>query len=138
MESKIYTQNTNLAFVADQAAETDALLTFLIESIRSANDFAQLQSKLDEGLKEVKITRSIDIEDFLDAQDSGWALVIRKIGKPDEGDEIGGNTMAPDYLRNDDGLPVIFRFKSDAFIAVPEGYEFVRTIDLKERHERKA
>lgn len=135
-EAKIYTQNTNLAFVADQVAGVDATLTFLISCLMGAETYTKFREMVMEGLKEVKITQTVDIEQFLDSFDSGYAILMRE--KPSPSDPYPDEIGPPDYLREDDGLPVIFKRKDDAFLNIPVGYGLVRLIDLKERNERKA
>ena len=125
-DTKVYS-SVDMLFVADQAAQAEATLTFVIDCLLSSESFDQFKNVVSKSLKEVKITRAISVDNFLDCQTDGYALIIKS-----------REVDLTDYLRDDDGLPVIFKFKSDAYINVPKGYEFVRTVDLKERYERKS
>jgi hypothetical protein len=119
-EAKIY-QHTDLDFVADRAAQTDALMTFLVDCLLSTDTHEDFVRKVRDGVGEVKITQSINVEDWLRAQTSGYVIRIFPADQED---------LTIDYLRDDDGLPVVFARKDDAINSCPIGYRIDKVLDL--------
>ena len=137
--AKVY-DSTNDAvtinFLADQLADVDALLTFVIECARANESYEDFRKALIRDLGEVKITKSINVEEWLKGQNLGFVLVHKERSRA----ESGSITYSPDYLRDDDGLPIIFASRSEAMEALPKNHEFIRVLDLSERkvnEERK-
>ena len=131
--AKVY-DSTNDAvtinFLADQLADVDALLTFMIECARSNESYEDFRKALVRDLGEVKITKSINVEDWLHDKKQGYVLISKERDtnpNPDSNLAYG-----PDYLRDDDGFPIIFDSNSQALEALPKGHTFVRVLDLSE------
>ena len=125
IEDVVYEDGLDLQFVADQVAAADALQTFLIDCIRTAENFRHLQEKLTNGLTAVAITKAVNVDDFLNNQTEGFVVKYKQYG-------------VVDYFRDDDGLPAIFKTPADALHAIPPDGELIRSIDLAEEAARRA
>ena len=84
MQTSVDVSPLDLPFVADQLAQVEVLVTFLIDSIRTAKDFPSFQTSLTEQLKQVKVTRTINVEDWLKDQKEGFVALVRPVFNDDE------------------------------------------------------
>lgn len=120
----------SLNLVADRLAEIDALLSFVVEAIQSNPSYSDMRRTVKKDLKEVKITTSINVDEYLAEQKSGFVALCKMSVKKMSGVQDG----PVDYYRDDNGLPVIFESQADLlrrFNKMPD-MELVRTIDLSE------
>lgn len=113
--------------VATQVAETEAVLSFVINAARTSMNYEEFRSKLDEHLTAVKLTPTVDVEAYLDTFSDGYVVIHKYESDPVEG------TTDTDYLRDDDGLPIIFSLSD----VIPTSIKVVKTIDLAERNAQK-
>jgi hypothetical protein len=115
--------NDELGLVANQVAETEALLSFIINAARTNTNYEDFRKALDDNLEAVKLDLPVDVEAYLDTFTEGY-VVTYHIEDPVEG------TNKVDYLRDDDGLPIVFG-PSDV---VPAHIKVAKVIDLAERN----
>jgi hypothetical protein len=116
------TQEEIVAFLSDRFAEMDALFTYVVDSARNSENYEDFRRKLDQGLGEVKITQAVEVEKWLDEQE-GYVIVVK-----DPYDKT-------DYLREDTGLPMLFKTPEDAYRAVPQRHELTKIINLNETRQ---
>ena len=125
--SKKYTIETEfheeLGLVANQVAETEALLSFIINAARTSETYEDFRKALDDNLEAVKLDLPVNVEAYLDTFTEGY-VVTYHIEDPIEG------TSKVDYLRDDDGLPIVFG-ESDV---IPAHIKVAKVIDLAERN----
>ena len=126
IEDIVYEDGIDLDFVADQVAAQDALQTFLIDCIRTAENFKGLQEKLTNGLTAVSITKAIDVDTWLKSHDKGYVALVK-----------GPDISSVDYYRDDEGIPVIFRTMDDILPGIGS-LTLVRVIDLAEEAASRA
>lgn len=115
----------DLAFVADRVAETDALLTYVIDNVRASTSWEDFKERLFKSIGEVKITNVIDVDKWLADKTAGYVVIMKCRSFP--GEPAGAPT---DYLRDDEGVPCIFGTRADALKNIPYGFEVVEIKDL--------
>lgn len=138
MQTSVDVSPLDLPFVADQLAQVEVLVTFLIDSIRTAKDFPSFQTSLTEQLKQVKVTRTINVEDWLKDQKEGFVALVRPVFNDDEKWRDDFNEAHPvDYWRDEEAFPIIFKNAGDPYSPknIPEDYCVVRVLNLAEQHE---
>lgn len=126
----------DLHFVADQVGQLDVLLRFIIDSVRTAEDFKAFQKTLNETLKEVKITRVIAVDDWLKDQTAGYVVLVRPKG-PEVFIPEWADANPVDYWRDEEALPIVFQDKKTVYEAIPDTYDILNIINLAEKHEDK-
>jgi|SRR5579871_80445 len=122
-DATIYDDKALIPFLADQIASQDALLTFVVECIRTSETYDIFRTKVIDNLSEVKIVTSINLDEWIKGQKEGYIASVK----------YDGNI---DYLRQDDGLPQIFATPEDAFKAKGDA-ELIRIINLREEYEKR-
>lgn len=130
IEDKVYDGGVNLDFLADQVAGIDSMQTFLIDCIRTSENFKHLQEKLTNGLTAVSITKSINVDDYINSHVTGYVVRVKR-----PNDSSLENT--PDYFRDDEGIPIIFETLEEIPGKVGN-MTIVRVIDLAEEAARRA
>lgn len=112
-----------LLLTANVVAEQEALLSFIISTLRASTTFDEFKAAIEKNLDEVKINPTINVEEYLDTFDNGYVILV----KTEQGHE--------DYYRTDDGLPMVFGLSD----VVPSNIKPVKVIELDKRFaERQA
>jgi hypothetical protein len=129
MADKVYEgDEIKTGFLSDQVAGLDNLVKFLIDAIRSAENFKKLQETVNNTLAEVKVMTTYNVEEFLRRQISGYALMIKPL-------KFSGPA---DWDRDDIGFPIIYPTQETAEKACPPDFEVIRILDLGEEAVRRA
>ena len=133
MQTSVDVSPLDLPFVADQLAQVEVLVTFLIDSLRTAKDFSTFQASLTEQLKQVKVTRTINVEEWLKDQKEGYVVLVRpKFDNYEKSYEDFNDAHPVDYWRDEEAFPIIFSDEKLVYEAIPDTYNIIRILNLAE------
>lgn len=128
----------DLPFFADQLAQVEVLLNFVIDSIRTSKSFKGFQRKLEADLKQIKVTQTINVDEWLADQKEGVIVMVKPVTAYDSSGLPIEHEHPVDYWRDEEGFPIIYTPKANHFPDIDTNkYEIIRIIDLAEEHERK-
>lgn len=144
IKHEVKVSHLDLPFLADQLAQVEILVNFLIDAARTSKNFKDFKATLEKELKKVKVTRVINVDDWLADQKEGVVVMVRP-KMPETINETGNwlDANPIDYWRDEEGLPVIYPYSSWSFTDYQftdidrEKYDIIRVIDLAEEYERK-
>lgn len=139
-EHQVTVSKLDLPFIADQLAQLEALLSFVVDSVRTSETYHKFQAKLDKELKQVKVTRVINVDDWLRDQDKGFIARVRPVPIGDiYTNGLEWNEQHPvDYWRDEEGFPIIYNTPEDLYQAIDRNrYNVVNIIDLKDDYAKR-